>query len=54
MIHNVISKWYCNMCMKAVNQNGLALQHVKNKNIELCQAVIKENHLALQYIDRQN
>ena len=34
----------------AVQNNGLALQYVKNQTDEICNLAVQENELALQYV----
>lgn len=39
--------------MKAVQQNGLALQYVKNKTIDICLAAVKQNKYSLMYVTEE-
>ena len=37
--------------MRAVKENGYALQYVKDQTEEICLEAVKENGYALQYVD---
>ncbi len=38
------------LCMAAVQQDGWALQYVKEQTPELCMAAVKQNGYALEYV----
>ena len=44
------------MCKIAVQENGLALQYVheKNKTEEICKLAVQQNQNALQYVPNKN
>jgi len=41
-------------CLKAVKENGWALQYVKNQTPEICLAAVKEDADALRYVKTVN
>jgi hypothetical protein len=42
-----------NICIKAVKQDGFALQYVKEQTEKICIQAIKRNGLALQFVKEQ-
>ena len=42
-----------NECIKAVKENGYALQYVKEQTEDICLAAVKQNGFALQYVKEQ-
>jgi hypothetical protein len=45
---------YIDLCINAVQQNGLALKYVKIKNNIIYNEAIKNNSSAIQFIDNPN
>jgi len=41
------------LCMLAVQQNGWALQYVKEQTLELCKLAVQQNEYALYYVKKQ-
>ena len=42
-----------NFCKLSVQQDGLALQYVKNQTEEICKLAVHQNGLAIQYVKNQ-
>ena len=41
------------ICLKAVSQNGFALQYVKDQTLEICLKAVSQDGRALQYVKNQ-
>ena len=38
------------LCLHAVNCNGIALRYIREQDYELCMAAVKQDGMALQYV----
>ena len=44
---------YKETCLKAVKQNGLALQFVDHQDVDICLEAVNQNGMALKYVKDQ-